>query len=98
MRVGKPPIYLIFLLLFLATVCSPADAISTENVLGPGSGLPYGGVGENYEIGLHDKERMNFVVGRVGNSLDSLDKNATYHFPELPWFPGMSILAWSRDF
>ncbi len=58
----------IFLLIFAGSSFS-ANANSIENVFGVGIGLPYGGLGFNYEIGLTDYLAPTVGIGYLPDNL-----------------------------
>ena len=71
-------------LLFMLTVfCVPANANSTEDAIGFGIGLPYGGLGVNYELSFND-----YIAPTIG--LGILPGNAG-------WNIGMRLYYPARD-
>lgn len=61
MQLKKVFIHTLFTLLVLACLTTPASANTHENVFGFGFGLPYGGLGVNYECSFND-----YLVPLVG--------------------------------
>ena len=68
-------------LLLVTVLCFPAKANSTEHVFGLGFGLPYGGFGVNYEIGVED------YVAPVGGA-GYLPDNVGWNVGARVYFPG----------
>lgn len=51
---SKHHFFIIPVFLFTVFISSPAQSIELEHVVGGGIGLPYGGIGANYELGIND--------------------------------------------
>lgn len=88
MRLIKMGFFVISFIIALLSLNSSAHAITIENVIGAGFGLPYGGVGINYELGISDYFAPTAGVGYVTNNagwavgarLYYPGRNATFRF------------------
>ncbi len=81
MRQKKLLIQTVSILLFITAFCVPANANSMENVFGLGIGMPYGGLGVNYELSLNDYFAPTVGVG-------SLPENTGWNVGLRLYYPG----------
>ena len=61
--------YVASIILILTGLCFSSHASSIENVFGFGIGMPYGGFGVNYELGLNDYLAPTAGVGYLPDNL-----------------------------
>jgi hypothetical protein len=59
----------LFYFIFTGLSLSPAHCDSLDHAIGGGFGLPYGGVGVNYELGVNEFIAPTFGVGLVPDNL-----------------------------
>ncbi len=69
------------IMLFLSSLYTPVFADDIENVIGFGVGLPYGGFGINYELGLTDYFAPMIGVGALPDNV-GWNVGARLYYPD----------------
>jgi hypothetical protein len=70
-----------FMMLFMLVIHPSVFAAEVENVIGIGLGLPYGGFGINYELGISDYFAPTFGVGYLPDNL-GWNVGARLYYPD----------------
>lgn len=71
----------VVMVLCMCVIPSSAFAAELENVIGIGLGLPYGGIGVNYELGLTDYFAPTFGFGYVPDNV-GWNVGARLYYPD----------------